>query len=45
VAARVPDMFFNFYFGKNYKIGNNSTTNKDIEKNKHRFGILIILEI
>jgi hypothetical protein len=26
VAAWVPDMFCNFYFAKNYKIANNSTT-------------------
>jgi hypothetical protein len=26
VAASVPDMFFYFYFVKNYKIGNDSIT-------------------
>ncbi len=28
VAARVSDMFCNFYFVKNHKIANNSITNK-----------------
>jgi hypothetical protein len=28
VGARFPDMFCNFYFVKNLKIANNSTTNK-----------------
>jgi len=28
VAAWVPDMFCNFYLGKNHKIANNSTTTK-----------------
>jgi hypothetical protein len=44
MAAWVSDMFSNFYLGENPKIVNNSTTAKEIEKNKHRFGILRILE-
>jgi hypothetical protein len=32
VAAWVPDMFCNFYFSKNHKIGNNSTTYEAGEK-------------
>jgi hypothetical protein len=39
-AARVQDIFSNFYLGKNYKFANNSSTTKAREKNKHRFGIL-----
>ncbi len=44
VAACFPDMFCNFYLVKNPKIAKNSTTTKAREKNKHRFGILRILE-
>ncbi len=44
VAALVPDMFCNFYFAKNQKIANSSATTEAREKNKHRFGILRILE-
>jgi hypothetical protein len=32
MAAWVPDMFCNFYFVKNYKLVNNSTTTKAGEK-------------
>jgi hypothetical protein len=32
VAAWVPDMFCNFYLGKNHKIAKNSTTTKAKEK-------------
>ncbi len=44
VAAWVPGMFCNFYFVKNHEIAKNSTITKDREKDKHRFGILRILE-
>jgi hypothetical protein len=37
-------MFCNFYLMKYHKIAKNSTTTKAREKNKHRFGILRILE-
>jgi hypothetical protein len=40
VAARFPDMFFNFYLVKNHKIANYSATTKAREKTKHIFGIL-----
>jgi hypothetical protein len=43
-TALVPDMFSNFLV-KNPKIAKNSTTTKAREKNKHRFGILRIVEI
>jgi hypothetical protein len=32
MAARVSDMFCNFYFVKNHIIANNATTNKAREK-------------
>jgi hypothetical protein len=32
VAAWVPDMFYNFYLVKSYKIANNSATNEAREK-------------
>jgi hypothetical protein len=32
VAALVPDMFCNFYFAKNQKIGNSSATTEAKEK-------------
>jgi hypothetical protein len=32
VAAWIPDLFCNFYFVKNYKFDNNSTTTKAREK-------------
>jgi hypothetical protein len=44
VAPWFPDMFCNFYFVKNNKIAKNPTTTKAREQNKHRFGILRILE-
>ncbi len=45
VAALFPDMFCNFYLVKSHKIAKNSTATKAREKkNKHRFGILRILE-
>jgi hypothetical protein len=44
VAAWVPDMFCNFYLVKSHKIANNSATTEARGKNKHRFGILRILE-
>ncbi len=40
----VSNMFCNFYFMKNHKIAKNSTTTTGTEKNKHKFGIFIILE-
>jgi hypothetical protein len=43
VAAWVLDIFNNFYLVKNHEIVKNSTTTEVI-KNKHRFGILRILE-
>jgi hypothetical protein len=45
VAALYPNIFCNFYSVKHHKTAKNSTTTKAIEKNKHRFGILRILEI
>ena len=45
VAAGFPDVFCSFYSVKNPKIAKYSMTTKAIEKNKHRFGILRILEI
>jgi hypothetical protein len=44
VAAWILDMFCNFYFMINDKTADNSTNTKARGKNKHRFGILIILE-
>ncbi len=44
VAAWFPDTFCNFYLVKNHKIAKNSTATKARAKNKHRFGILRILE-
>jgi hypothetical protein len=44
VATGVADMFTNIYLVKNYKISKTSTSTKAIEKHKHRFGILEILE-
>jgi hypothetical protein len=43
VAAWVPDMFSNFYFMKNHNIAKTKQPLK-LEKNKHSFGILGILE-
>ncbi len=40
----VSDVFLNFYFVKNHKIAIESTTTK-LDKNKHTFGILRLLEI
>jgi hypothetical protein len=37
-------MFCYFYLARNHKIANNSTTDEAREKNKHRVGIIIILE-
>jgi hypothetical protein len=45
VTAWDWDMLRNSYFVKNLKIYANSTTTEAREKNKHRFGILGILEI
>jgi hypothetical protein len=45
VAAWVPDMFSIFHLVKSHKIANNSATAKAREKNRHRFGILRIIEI
>jgi hypothetical protein len=45
LAALVADMFCNFYFIKNHKISNNSTTADARDKNRHIFGIHRILEI
>jgi hypothetical protein len=45
VAAWFPDIFSKFCLVKNHKIAKNLTTPKAREKNKHRFGILIILEV
>jgi hypothetical protein len=42
VEAWVPDMFWNFYLVKDYKIANNSTTAYAREKVKDRFGILLV---
>ncbi len=39
-----PQYACNVYLLKNHKIANNSTTNEAWEKNKHRFGILGILQ-
>jgi hypothetical protein len=44
MAAWFPDMFCNFYLVIHHKIVKNSATTKAGEKNKRRFGILIILE-
>ncbi len=44
MAICVRDMFGSFYLVKNHKIATNSTATKAREKNKHRFGILRILE-
>jgi hypothetical protein len=41
VAAWVPDMLSNFYLVKNNKTAHNSATTE----NKHRFGMLKVLEI
>ncbi len=43
VATWVPDIVFNFYFVKNHKIANNSSTK--VRENKLRFGILIIFYV
>jgi len=45
MAALAPDMFCKFYFVKNPKISDTSTTTKAREKTKHRFGIIRALEI
>jgi hypothetical protein len=37
-------MFCNFHSVKNHKTANNLATTEAIEKNKHRFGILVIFE-
>jgi hypothetical protein len=42
IAAWLPDMFHNFYLAKNHKIPKNSTTTEAREKNKQRYGRLII---
>ncbi len=44
LVALVPDMFRNFYLLKNDKDGYNPETTEAREKNKHRLGILGILE-
>jgi hypothetical protein len=41
----VPQICFVTFFVKNHKIAKNSTTAEAREKNKHRFGILRILEL
>ncbi len=45
MAAWFPEMFCNFYLVIHHKIVQNSATTKAGEKNKRRFGILIILEL
>ncbi len=45
MAAWVPDMFYNLYLVKSHKIANNVATIEAREQNKHRFGILRVLEI
>ncbi len=44
VAAWVPDIISTFYLTKNHKTAKNSTTTTARVKNKHRFGILIIID-
>jgi hypothetical protein len=43
-GSMVPRCVLQLLFSENHKIAENSTTTKAREKNKHRFGILIILE-
>jgi hypothetical protein len=45
VAAWVLNIFCKFYFSRNHKITNSSTTMEARLKNNHRFGILRIKEI